>query len=227
VQGRAAGNNPSAPPIRQGRQPQPGIAGPGRGGNSPLDGIGELLRRLMGSTPLPLVLLVLAVVALLVIWALLANSCSQKSDGYVPVISGNAGQGADEPDEGDILPLVSDDGDIAPGYGPFILKLEPAPGSAPWVHVVVDGKVEFDDSLGSTRSYTVYESCEVQVFQTDNLRIYRNDVLQQPTINERTYMGTVALAVIERPINDNTTNNPVDEAGPTQPATNDADRRGE
>jgi hypothetical protein len=219
VQGIPAGNASSSAPVRQRRPSQPGIASL-RQGNQPQGGIASVIGHLMSTTPLPLVLLVVGLVAMLVIWAVVANSCSSKTDEYVPALLSGNGAGSDDDGGGSGFPalVADDDSDIAPGYGPFVLKVEVVPGMAPWVQVTVDGVIVFDDYLSDTRSYDVQADCKVQTYQTDNVKVYRNNVAQAFVVNANTHMGTIDMQVIERPVNDNTTNTPAED-GARKPAS--------
>ena len=181
----------------------------------------ETLRKLMTTTPLPLVLLVILLVGLLVLWAVMANSCNRQTDDFIPVQTNGGGQADDSPNLLDdilINPADLTDDQTAVNYGPFRLAVEPQPGTAPWVQITIDGTIVVSDPLYQSMTFDVLINCEIQTGQPDNLRVTRDGVVQQFEIGENG-IGTLRLEILERPVNDNTTNTPADDG--TNPSGQD------
>ena len=171
---------------------------------------GSTMQRLLTSTPLPLILLIILLVSGLVIWAVAVNSCSS-DDGFIPVQSG--GNGEDPENSGaslaDILnePEEEPDEGYDPSYGPFTLRVDPVSGTAPWVQITVDGTIVFADILESSQSFTVTFNCEVSSGQPGNTLVYRNGQRQELEADNNG-VGVVYMEVQQRPVNDATTNPP-------------------
>ncbi|MDR2957117.1 MAG: helix-turn-helix domain-containing protein [Coriobacteriales bacterium] len=175
--------------------------------------IGQTVQRLMASTPLPLVLLVVILVGLLVIWAVVANACGRDNQAIIPIQSGGQSVFSDADNLIDSLltnPGGIDNTPIGPDYGPFELVVEPAPGEAPWVSITVDGSTVFADVLTETKYYSVNINCRVETGQPSNTTVKRNSVIQELDITDQG-IGSVEMEVIQKPINDKTTNPPVDD----------------
>ncbi|MCL2136687.1 MAG: helix-turn-helix domain-containing protein [Coriobacteriia bacterium] len=183
-----------------------------RGDSPKRKGLPGTVNRLMTTTPLPLILLVLAVVAILVFWAVVANSCNSKPDSYIPIqSSGNQANNNSNNLVDDPLmnPSSIDDEQAGPNYGPFELRVEPASGSEPWTEIYVDGEKKFEGYLDETQTYEVKVNCEVRTGMPGSVKVYRDDELQEFETGDGG-VGIVGIEVENRPINDNTTNTPVE-----------------
>jgi cytoskeletal protein RodZ len=174
------------------------------------------LRRLMTTTPLPLILLVVLVVLALVFWSVRANSKKNDtgSNAYIPIQSGGSqtNQNDDEAKD-DVLTnpgMIPDEPTADMNYGPFELKVDVDVDNAPWVMIMVDGQEVFNGILNSPAVYTVQINCEVQTGRPGSTTVYRNGVRQEMEIG-RTGAGTIKMQIIEKPVNDHTTNPPVDD----------------
>jgi len=175
-------------------------------------GLRASLTRLMKTTPLPLILMVLAVVVLLVLWATVTKSCQKPPEGTTTLTqpTGQANADPQTPDLSTLLPLNNEDlAPYQPGYGPFLVRVEPADGTSPWVEIKVDGVIEISDSIYNTKTYKVMDSFEILTGQPDNISVYRDDIRQEFEVGKNG-LGTIKMEVIEAPINDNTTNQPAD-----------------
>jgi cytoskeletal protein RodZ len=148
----------------------------------------SLPARLFGSlfsNPAVLItILILILVALLVAWAMLANSCKKEGEskniqanGGAVVTETTATDGTDAAGTTDATGEPgSEDADAAtdPRYGPFELVVEPAAGSAPWVSVTIDGETVHADLFSEKGTWEVTDSCTVSTGQPGNLTVTRN-----------------------------------------------------
>ncbi|MCL2883843.1 MAG: helix-turn-helix domain-containing protein, partial [Coriobacteriia bacterium] len=73
--------------VSANNQSKRGGGGAGGGGGG---GIGGSVGRLLRNTPLPLIALIILLIALLIIWAVVANSCSRAQTDYLPAQTGQA-----------------------------------------------------------------------------------------------------------------------------------------
>ncbi|MCL2339746.1 MAG: helix-turn-helix domain-containing protein [Actinomycetia bacterium] len=176
---------------------------------------GGLLHRLFTTTPLPLILLIVVIVALLIVWAVLANSCHKQSTDFIPVQPSDAAtstsSGGGDAVAADLMPTDSSDpvaASAADNYGTFTLKLDPAVGTGPWTTVYIDDIKVFEGALTELQTYSVTNNCYVETGQPGNLTAYRNDVAQTWTLGVSP-PGKLTLQVLERPVNDATTNTPI------------------
>jgi hypothetical protein len=177
---------------------------------------GGALRRLMTTTPLPLILLVVMVVVVLVFMSVRANNKKNNTgtDTYIPIQSGGSQQNDGDNDlTNDVLTnpgMIPEEPTADQNYGPFELKVDVDVDNAPWVMIMVDGQEVFNGILNSPAVYTVQINCEVQTGRPGSTTIYRNGVRQEMEIG-RTGAGTIKMEIIEKPVNDHTTNQPVDD----------------
>ncbi|MCL2632003.1 MAG: helix-turn-helix domain-containing protein [Coriobacteriia bacterium] len=205
--GRNASRNPSRGDSRIGSFDQNRQAG-----RSSQNQSGGFIRQLMTTTPLPLIMLVVALVGMLVFWAVAANSCNRQPEEYIPL------QSVDPQDAGDndltddplLNPNASPEPRADQDYGPFDLTIVPAPGTEPWVTIVVDGEKKHEWYLSETVTYKVMINCEIVAGNPGSTTILRNGVEQEMDVGIHG-IGNIKMEIIERPINEDTTNNPVDD----------------
>jgi hypothetical protein len=173
---------------------------------------GSLPSRILGtifkSPVTAIVSLVVVLILLIVLWALAANSCAQKTDELIPASGAAITENeALDPDTGLAIPDLSDDLLPDPRYGPFRLVIEPASGTTPWTEITVDGEEAFIGMLDERMSWEVTDYCLISTGQPGNLIITRNDTPVSLELDENG-VGNIRLQVEERPASDRTTNTP-------------------
>ena len=153
---------------------------------------------LFKSPVVAVIVLIVLLVSLLVLWAMVANSCKQQENEVIPINTGSVvDDGTAVDTEG--VPVADEDGEVNPRYGPFELSIEPAPGAAPWVEVTVDGGDVFSTILESKQTWQVTVDCAILTAQPHNLIVTRNGEEVTLDIDSATGMAYTTLEVIERP----------------------------
>lgn len=158
---------------------------------------------LSGLMSRPIVLiagLVIAFVAILILWAVLANTCSSNNASNVPVtgVTGvDEGLSEDQASNsvGDIEAQIEEDN----RYGPFELVVEVAEGES-WLQIDVDGETKVGEVCVApwTASYTVASSCRIEAGAPANVKVFRNGI--EATLDTSGGTGVLELEVEQRPI---------------------------
>jgi hypothetical protein len=192
------------------RRAQSGLERKNRGSSAGYSSSRSLPLRLVGSifkSPLVLVIvLIIVLVALLVFWAMAANSCKKQEGDIVPMkeatlvddsgTSAATSGGTPETTETPLVPEQSEENDAR--YGPFELVVAPVEGTAPWTEVTVDGESVFTQVLSEEQTWEVSESCLVVTAQPDNIQVSRNG--EQITVElDANNFGRVELEVEQKP----------------------------
>jgi hypothetical protein len=169
---------------------------------------------LFGNPVVLITVLVLILVALLIVWAMAANSCKKQGEERNITASGGAvvneegvtggadattgtGEAGETGETNGTSATGSGEGDDA-RYGAFELVVEQVPGSSPWVRVTVDGQNVYEGTLSEKLSWQVTASSTVLTAQPDNVKVTRNGEAASFAGNdEGTY--SVTLTVEERP----------------------------
>jgi hypothetical protein len=204
--------------VGGGRSSGRGGQGSSRGGgySSGGGGILEFIRSLFGaltSSPIAAIAtLIVILILLLVLWAVISNSCSARDEGMVEVTGGAVVNETTSSLSEITLPTTTDTS-LLPDttYGPFTLYLEPEPGSGPWTEVEVDGINVYNGGVTDSMEWEVNSSCKVSTAQPSNLHVYRGENEVELTQDEdNSAMYSASMEVVERPVNDKTTNTPVE-----------------
>ena len=139
-----------------------------------------LLSPLLAHPVMLIVVLVIVLLAILIGWALLANTCSKTNPELLPVTGASAPStqdGVDTPDintnTGDIQALAEEEA----RYGPFELRIAVTEGTS-WLTIVIDGNTEVAEMCSSPweRTYMVASSAQIQAGAPGGVKVYRNDV---------------------------------------------------
>lgn len=161
----------------------------------------------LSSRPLLLVIGLVAVfVAILVLWAVLANTCAKNEPTNKPVTGVTASDSGLSEDEvsnnvTDIESQIAEDDK----YGAFELTVEVVEGSS-WLQIDVDGATPVGEvhDAGWKASYTVSSKCSVQAGAPGYVKVYRNGV--EVPLDTSSGTGVVELEVEQRPIVQNAQN---------------------
>ena len=142
--------------------------------------------------------LIVLLVALFVVWALAANSCKQQENEIIPLANIGSVVTEENPAGDDGSLLLNGGGDTADANtGSFELAIEPAPGTAPWTEVTVDGESVCAEILSGRKTWTVTDSCTVMTGQPANLRVTRNGEAVNLIIDTSAGTGSLELKVIK------------------------------
>lgn len=150
------------------------------------------------------VMLVIGVVVLfvviLILWAVLASTCSNNSTAQVPVTGiGTSDSGLDEDQASnnadDLEQQVADDS----RYGPFELIVEVSEGAS-WIQIDIDGSTPFAEVFEAPRreTFTVTSSAKIEAGAPGYVKVYRNGT--EVPIETVDGLGMLELAVEQRPI---------------------------
>lgn len=137
--------------------------------------------------------LIVLLVALFVVWAMAANTCKQQENEIVPLTSIGTVVNEDTPADDDGSKLLNGTGTSDADTGSFELAIEPAPGTAPWTEVTVDGQSVCAEILSGRKTWTVTDSCTVTTGQPANLRVTRNGEPVDLVIDTSLGTGSVEL----------------------------------
>jgi len=164
----------------------------------------SLLIRIFGSLfknpVVMIVFLIIVLVALLVLWAMAANSCKKQENEVIPINTSTVASDGDTTDGDNILNPPDNNGEVLPLYGPFELVIEPGPDPGAWIEVWVDGQEVYNSTLSEKLTYQVTQSCSIATWQPANVLVYRGDVEQEfgDSSDDGYYMS---LEVVDRILN--------------------------
>jgi cytoskeletal protein RodZ len=157
-------------------------------------------------SPVALVIvLIIVLVALLTVWAIVANSCRKQENQIIPVNTGSVVTEDTPPTDMSLLPETPPDDEDDSEYGPFELVVEPVEGTGPWTEVTVDGENVCAEILTERKSWEVTADCEIKTGQPDNLRVSRNGEEVTLTISAGG-LGSAELEVQTKPDNQDQAN---------------------
>jgi hypothetical protein len=149
------------------------------------------------------IVLIVVLVALLVGWAVLANSCKAQQNEIIPVTTGSVVEEDSNgtPTDGDEGTGGAANGELSdvpdPNAGPFELTVTPAEGQAPWTEVTVDGEEVCREGLSESKTWTVNESCSIMTAQPGNLTVTRNGEEVELEINTESGSASIELEVTQ------------------------------
>lgn len=161
----------------------------------------------LSSRPLLLVVgLVIAFVAILILWAFLASTCANNEAANTPVTGvSSSDEGLDESQASnsvaDIEAQITEDN----RYGPFELKVEVSEGAS-WLQIDVDGLTPVGEIITGpwTGTYTVSSTSRIEAGAPGYVKVYRNGV--EVALETADGLGTLELKVEQRPIAQNAQN---------------------
>jgi cytoskeletal protein RodZ len=205
--------DPRRPSTRGGRGGSRPHGGPSNGSRPPSNSYTtppslpmRVFGVLSGSRAALVVVLIVVLVGLLVVWALVSNSCKKQQDEIIPVNTGavvevDVPDGTAPEDEGSGEGTADGDGQaqVDPDTLPFELAVDVAPGTAPWTEVTVDGESVLAETLAERKTWQVAESCVVTTAQPDNLSVTRNGAAVELTVDTATGLASVELEVKAAP----------------------------
>ena len=150
--------------------------------------------------------LVGAFLAILILWAALASTCSQNESPNAPVTGVAASDDGLDEDQAsnrveDIEARIADDN----RYGPFELVVEVVEYSS-WLQIDIDGSTPIGDVLNApwSGSYMVSSEARIQAGAPGNVKVTRNGV--EVPLEHVDGLGFLELKVEERPIVQNAQN---------------------
>jgi len=150
--------------------------------------------------------LVVAFLAVLLLWAVLASNCSSNEVTNVPVT------GVSSTDEGLSLDQTSNNAEsiqeqIAEDnrYGPFELMVEVVSGAS-WLQIDVDGTTPVGEVCQApwSSTFTVTATSRVEAGAPANVRVFRNGI--EVALENEDGLGVLELEVEQRPIVQNAQN---------------------
>ncbi|GHT79425.1 hypothetical protein FACS1894104_4100 [Actinomycetota bacterium] len=144
--------------------------------------------------------LVILFLAILIIWATLASSCSKNETTNVPLTSASqSDKGLTEDEVGANLPDIEAQLAEESKYGPFELMVEVADGSA-WLQINVDGATPVAEIVDPpwSSTFTVNSICSIESGAPGYVKVYRNGIEVPLQMNNG--LGVLELAVETRPI---------------------------
>ena len=132
-----------------------------------------------------IIFLIILLAGLLVLWALVANSCNKKEQivnppintSNVPSDGGNNNgttQNGGTTNGGTTQEQPGNNTTTEPQYESFVLTVEPKPGEGPWLEVIVDGQTVYHNFLTKKESWTVTKECTVNSGQPNNTIVTRD-----------------------------------------------------
>ncbi|MDR1088227.1 MAG: helix-turn-helix domain-containing protein [Coriobacteriales bacterium] len=150
--------------------------------------------------------LVLAFLAILILWAVLASTCSQNDTANAPVTGvASSDEGLDEDQASntveDIQAQVAEDS----RYGPFELMVEVAEGAS-WLRIEVDGLTPIGEVCTApwSQTFTVSSACTIEAGAPGYVRVYKNGI--EVPLDNVDGLGLMTLEVEQRPIVQNAQN---------------------
>ncbi len=155
----------------------------------------------LSSRPILLIIgLVVAFVAILILWAVIASTCANNDTATTPITGATGtdeGLSEDQASNsvGDIEEQVAEDN----RYGPFELLVEVVEGES-WLQIDVDGSTPVGEVCVApwSGSYTVSSSCKIEAGAPGNVKVFRNGVeVPMETVDG---LGVLELEVEQRPI---------------------------
>jgi transcriptional regulator with XRE-family HTH domain len=185
----------------------------------------SLPSRVVGSlfgNPIALItVLVFVIIALLVVWAMAANSCKKQGEERNIIASGGAvvneeaavgGTDAADAADGTDGAAAGQEDVEDPRYGPFELVVEQAAGTGPWVRITVDGENVYEGTLSERFSREVTEGCTVLTAQPNNVTVTRGGEAASFT-SEEDGNYSVTLEVEKKPTGTTGTTDETDATG--------------
>ena len=155
-----------------------------------------------------IVFLIILLAGLLVLWALLANSCNRKEQTVNPPINtsnvqSNGGNtngttpNGDTANGGTTSDQPGNNNTTTPQYESFVLTVEPRAGEGPWVEVIVDGQTVFHNYLTKKETWTVTRECIVNSGQPNNTIVTR-DIARVDFVINAYGTGSITLTAREK-----------------------------
>jgi hypothetical protein len=153
-----------------------------------------------------IVLLVVVLLAILIGWAFLANSCAKANPDVLPITGASVSSGQDSaqatnPDmltsPEDVQAKIEEEGK----YGPFELTVVLSEGAS-WLQITIDGNTEVADTCNGPweQTFTVYTIAQVQAGAPGAVKVLRNGL--ELAFDSSSGVGYLEQKVEEKPIED-------------------------
>jgi hypothetical protein len=161
---------------------------------------GRLTSSLAGHPALIIVGMVAAFLLLLILWALIASSCSKQETDNQPVTrASSTDNGITDAEIGVNLPSIESQIAEDGRYGPFDLTVKVEGGNS-WLQITVDGAIVIEEVCVAPweNSYTVSSRCQVEAGAPGYVTLLRNGVGVELAVENG--LGVAELVAEQRPI---------------------------
>ncbi|MDR1359223.1 MAG: helix-turn-helix domain-containing protein [Coriobacteriales bacterium] len=165
-----------------------------------------LASQLTSKPVLMIIGLVLAFLAILILWAVLASTCSHNDTTNAPVTGvASSDEGLDEDQASNNVEDIEAQVAENSRYGPFELVVEVVEGAS-WLRIEVDGSTPVGDVCTApwTGTYTVSSACTIEAGAPGYVRAYKNGI--EVPLDNVDGLGLLELEVEQRPIVQNAQN---------------------